>query len=63
MATSDWLRPFDFDRVFWSNSTEESSASLDLPATQQTLYEGLGAKIVEDVMNVSAIDSASELLV
>lgn len=57
MATSDWLRPFDFDRVFWSipgqaiKDGEDSVASEQ--ATQQEIFEGLGEKIVEDVLNVS----------
>ncbi|CAM9143392.1 unnamed protein product [Laminaria digitata] len=60
MATSDWLRPFDFDKVFWSpnESTpnepskgdgEDGSASVF--STQQSVYEGLGERIVEDVLN------------
>lgn len=58
MATSDWLRPFDFDRVFWSipgqakkQAGEVSVASEQ--ATQQNIFEGLGERIVEDVLNVS----------
>lgn len=57
MATSDWLRPFDFDRVFWSipgqakkEAGEDSVASER--ATQQNIFEGLGKRIVEDVLNV-----------
>lgn len=64
MATSDWLRPFDFDKVFWSapdgstpneaskNDGEDGSANEF--STQQSVYEGLGERIVEDVLNVSA---------
>lgn len=61
MATSDWLRPFDFDRVFWSapkqlnGGGEEDSASAwtSERTTQQTIYQVLGERIVEDVLNVS----------
>eukprot|EP00752_Nemacystus_decipiens_P007745 g6923.t2 len=55
MATSDWLRPFDFDRVFWSipgQAKEAGERSLaGEEATQQHIFEGLGEKIVEDVLN------------
>lgn len=62
MTTADWLRPFDFDRVFWStpsvankagggDGNEEGVASS--PATQRSVYEGLGDRIVEDALNVS----------
>ncbi|CAM9475926.1 unnamed protein product, partial [Ectocarpus sp. 13 AM-2016] len=57
MATSDWLRPFDFDRVFWSppnqlnGGREKDSAWTSERATQQTIYEVLGERIVEDVLN------------
>lgn len=65
MATSDWLRRFDFDRVFWSNPGEQGKKGGEtrpsggeglgnVPATQQSVYEGLGARIVEDALNVSA---------
>lgn len=58
MATSDWLRPFDFDRVFWSipGNTKKENGDGSLPseqATQQTIFEGLGERIAEDVLNVS----------
>lgn len=60
MATSDWLRPFDFDRVFWSipgqaNKGDEEDSVASERATQQKLFEGLGEKIVEDVLNVSIL--------
>ncbi|CAM9625553.1 unnamed protein product, partial [Ectocarpus sp. 8 AP-2014] len=57
MATSDWLRPFDFDRVFWSppnqldGGGEKYSTWTNERATQQTIYEVLGERIVEDVLN------------
>lgn len=59
MATSDWLRRFDFDRLFWSTPAEVTNGggdgvSIKLPATQQCVYDGLGERIVEDVLNVSA---------
>lgn len=58
MATSDWLRPFDFDQVFWSAPGENrkakgQEASAKSTATQRSVYEGLGERIVEDVLNVS----------
>lgn len=65
MATSDWLRPFDFDRVFWSTPNEPNNTpnestkgdgeqgSVNEFSTQQSVYEGLGERIVEDVLNVS----------
>lgn len=58
MATSDWLRPFDFDRVFWSAPSEPNTGngedgSANGFSTQQSVYEGLGERIVEDVLNVS----------
>lgn len=64
MTTSDWLRPFDFDRVFWSHGEGPKSAGGSegggveargeyFVATQCTVYEGLGERIVEDAINVS----------
>jgi len=59
MATSDWLRRFDFDRVFWSttsqggNAQEEEGSSENKHATQESIFEGLGERIVEDALNVS----------
>lgn len=58
MATSDWLRPFDFDRVFWSipgqaNKEDREGGLASEQATQQKIFEGLGERIVEDVLNVS----------
>lgn len=61
MATSDWLRSFDFDRVFWStpgrpSKGAEEGKGNDLAseqATQQSVFKGLGEKIVEDALNVS----------
>lgn len=64
MATADWLRPFDFDRVFWSTPDESApnepskddgeEGSANVFSTQQSVYKGLGERIVEDVLNVSA---------
>lgn len=64
MATSDWLRPFDFDKVFWStpdqstpneaNKGDGEDGSATVISTQQSVFEGLGERIVEDVLNVSA---------
>lgn len=65
MATSDWLRRFDYDRVFWSHpqsrkdATDEGGSTVeeegaDIPATQGSVYEGLGERIVDDAINVSA---------
>lgn len=59
MATSDWLRRFDFDRVFWSTPSqpdiarEEEDGSANKHATQESIFEGLGERIVEDALNVS----------
>lgn len=67
MTTSDWLRPFDFDKVFWSRSSnakvsksagsseegEMEARGEDFMTTQNTVYEGLGERIVEDAVNVS----------
>lgn len=58
MATSDWLRPFDFDRVFWSIPGQAKKGDgqgrvATEQATQQQIFEGLGERIVEDVLNVS----------
>lgn len=62
MATSDWLRPFDFDKVFWSpnestpnepSKGDGDDGSASVFSTQQSVYEGLGERIVEDVLNVS----------
>lgn len=63
MATSDWLRSFEFDRVFWSHpsgnndddgrSVHSSEDRTSARATQQSVYEGLGRRIVDDAMNVS----------
>lgn len=58
MATSDWLRPFDFDRVFWSmpdqaTKEDEKGTLASEQATQQKIFEGLGERIVDDVLNVS----------
>ncbi|CAM9186363.1 unnamed protein product, partial [Pylaiella littoralis] len=56
MATADWLRPFDFDRVFWSTPSQtkggsEEACSASERATQQSVFEGLGERIVQDVLN------------
>lgn len=61
MATSDWLRSFDFDRVFWSTPDKPSkggeegnnSGVASEQATQQSVFKGLGEKIVEEALNVS----------
>lgn len=62
MATSDWLRRFDFDRVFWSMTSQgqgqggkaqEEGSSENERATQESIFEGLGERIVEDALNVS----------
>lgn len=58
MATSDWLRPFDFDGVFWSipdqsKKQDGEGSETGERATQQKIFEGLGERIVEDVLNVS----------
>ena len=64
MTTSDWLRPFEFDKVFWStpdqstpnepNRGDGEDGSANVFSTQQSVFEGLGERIVEDVLNVSA---------
>lgn len=59
MDTADWLRPFDFDRVFWSTPSQTKEGSEECfaseLATQQSVFEGLGERIVEDVLNVSQV--------
>lgn len=64
MTTSDWLRPFDFDKVIWSNSSEAKAGDSSgedggnasggsSPASQRSVYEALGERIVDDALNVS----------
>lgn len=62
MGTSDWVRSFEFDQVFWSSlgetSLSEGSETGEMRnATQQVVYEGLGEKIVDDALNVSGGDA------
>lgn len=62
MPTPDWARTFDLDHVFWSpperSGAERAPAvkgerGLGPGASQESVYDGLGRKIVEDALNVS----------
>lgn len=59
MATADWLRHFEFDRVVWScsrpNAEQQALVGVGQAAEgkQQAVYEAVGGRIVEDVLNVS----------
>lgn len=62
MGTSDLVRSFEFDQVFWSSPgetsvSEGSEAGGMRNATQQVVYEGLGERIVDDALNVSGGDA------